>query len=406
MDTLQNSLRFLCDESRMLSGITVAYGTPSACESALYGRAQEVALDEAGRFVPHVRPLREDALFDLASLSKLFTAVLAMMLVERGKLSLTSPVARLDSRFAGLADVTVEDVLSFRACLQTPGRIDDAPTREEGLRRLFAVQRAPLPAVRIYSDINAMVIRYVIEAASGMAFADALRAYILMPAGLTRTYAVVPEHEKPNCVCYNYEHRIMNGAFILRTDTLPGVAHDPKAAFLSQGGHDLCGHAGLFSTRADMIRFAQSLLRGELIRRETLLSIGTNRTGRPNPDGTHRQYLGYLCFAKHPNQQLSEVPAWMGEGSVGLSGFTGNHLSIDPVRGRFVLFLGNRCHARLSHIAPLPQSLKAFGLSADGTGCAPWPDGRLVPSSVRYVHFKDERLHAPIAARMRALGWL
>ena len=403
---LQSNLRFLCDESRMLCGMAVAYGTPTQSETAHYGRAQEVTLDDAGRFIPCVRPLEADALCDLASLTKLFTAVLTMMLAERGRLSLDTPVAQLDSRFIHLTDVPVGDVLSFCACLQTPGRIDDAPTREEGLSRLFAVRRVPLPDVRIYSDINAMVIKYVVEAVSGMAFADALKSYIFTPAGLTETFAAVPEGDRHRCVCYNYEHRIMNGAHILRTDTLPGVPHDPKAAFLSQGGRDLCGHAGLFSTQRDMIRFAQALLAGDLVRRETLLSIGQNRTGRPNPDGTHRQYLGYLCFAKHPDQYLSEVPEWMGEGSIGLSGFTGNHLSLDPLRGRFVLFLGNRCHARLSHIAPRPESTLPYGLAGDGTGLYRWPDGHEVPSSVRYVHFKDARLHTPIAARMRELGWL
>ena len=76
------------------------------------------------------------------------------------------------------------------------------------------------------------------------------------------------------------------------------------------------------------------------------------------------------------------------------------------MRGRFVLFLGNRCHARLSHIAPRPASTLPYGLAEDGTGLYRWPDGHKVPSSVRYVHFKDARLHAPIAARMRELGWL
>lgn len=406
MDTLETNLRFLCDESRMLSGISVAYGTPTQSECARYGRAQEVMLDGEGRFVPCVRLLEDDALYDLASLTKLFAAVLTMQLVERDRLRLDDPVGRIDKRFVHLTDVPVFDVLSFRASLQTPGRIDDAPTREEGLRRLFDVACAPLPAVRIYSDINGMVIKYVIEAASGMAFADALQAYILSPAGMKRTYAVVPEREKPRCLCYNYEHRIMRGEHILRTCTPPGTAHDPKAAFLSQGGRDLCGHAGLFASRADMVRFAQALLGGELLRRDSLLEIGKNRTGRKNPDGTHRQYLGFLCFSKHPNQVLSEVPAWMGEQSIGMSGFTGNHLSIDPIRERFVLFLGNRCHARLSHIAPTPASFAEYGLAEDGTGLYRWPDGRAVPSSARYVHFKDTRLHAPIEARMRALGWL
>ena len=86
MDMLAQNLRFLCDESRMLSGMAVAYGTPTQSETARYGRAQEVALDEAGCFVPCVRPLEANALCDLASLTKLFTAVLTMMLVEQGRL--------------------------------------------------------------------------------------------------------------------------------------------------------------------------------------------------------------------------------------------------------------------------------------------------------------------------------
>ena len=192
MDSLLDNMRFLCDEAQMLCGICVAYGTPTQSESALYGCARR--LERRGTaFIPSTQPLAADSLCDLASLTKLFTAVLTMMLVERGRLALDAPVARLDPRFEHLANVTVRDVLSFRACLQTPGRIDDAPTREEGLARLFAVRRVPLPAVRIYSDINAMVIKYVIEAASGMAFADALRTMILSPADMRETYAIVPE---------------------------------------------------------------------------------------------------------------------------------------------------------------------------------------------------------------------
>lgn len=403
---LQENMRFLCDDSRMLSGICVAYGTKDAHESALYGASCQLSLGPGG-FSPDSRPLKMNSLFDLASLTKLFTATLTMMLVERGKLRLDECVGEIDPRFVHLRDVSVFDVLSFRACLRTPGRIDDAPTREEALCRLFCAQRVPAPAVRLYSDINAMVVKYIVEARSGMTFSDAIRELILLPSGMQNTYAFVPESERSRCVCYNYEHRIQRSRWILRADTPPGAPHDPKALLLSMGGRDLCGHAGLFSTCEDMTRFARALLSGELIRLDSLRAIGQNRTGIPHGDGTYRQYLGFLCFSKHPHQHLSEVPEWMGENSVGLSGFTGNHLSLDPDRGRFVLFLGNRCHGRVSSILPAQgKTLGDYGLSEDGTGLVRWPDGRLVPSSARYVYFKDARLHAPIAGRMHELGWL
>ena len=406
MQHLLDNMRFLCDETRMLSGLTVVYGTGRESESALYGRAQEVTLDN-GRFLPCERPLQENSIFDLASLTKLFTSVTTMALVERGMLRLDERIGEIDARFAHLRDVTVFDTLCYRVCLQTPGRIDDAPSREEGLRRLLDVRVAPSPAVRIYSDINAMVIKYVIEAKTGLPFYGALCRYILAPAGMRETFAAVPEDEKQRCVCYNYEHRIAGDRYILRTDTPPGTPHDPKALLLSEGGRDLCGHAGLFSTRQDMARFAQALLQSELISRASLREIATDRTLRRNADGTYRQPLGFLCFTRHPEQRLSEVPAYMGAHALGISGFTGNHLALDPELGCFEVFLGNRCHARVSHITP-PEgvSLSHYGLDEKGAGLVPWPDGRRVPTSAKYVYLKDACLHEPIAQRMRDLGWL
>ena len=79
-EQLEANMRFLCDESRMLTGVTVAYGTPIHSEWAQYGRAQELTLAENG-FLPAVRPLDPDTIYDLASLTKLFTAVVTLALV-------------------------------------------------------------------------------------------------------------------------------------------------------------------------------------------------------------------------------------------------------------------------------------------------------------------------------------
>ena len=86
---------------------------------------------------------------------------------------------------------------------------------------------------------------------------------------------------------------------------------------------------------------------------------------------------------------------------------SGNHLVIDAEQGVFSLFLGNRCHARVSHITPPEgKALTDYGLDERGVGRIVWPDGHAAPSSAKYVYFKDACLHVPIAARMRALGWL
>ena len=191
-ERLKANMRFLCDESRMLTGVTVAYGTPVHSEWTQYGRAQELTRTGSG-FLPAVRPLQPDTIYDLASLTKLLTAVVTLALVESGRLSLDEWVGQIDPRFAGLRHVTVGDVLGFRVSLQTPGRIDAAPSREAGLRRLFAMSVCPTPAIRVYSDMNAMAIKYIIEAKTGMSLFEAIRTWILSPAGMQETFAVVPE---------------------------------------------------------------------------------------------------------------------------------------------------------------------------------------------------------------------
>lgn len=406
MQTLLSNMRYLCDEARMLTGLTVAYGTSHYSEYALYGRAQEAVL-EGGSFVSRRHPLEENSVFDLASLTKLICGVMAMILEERGMLSFDETVGSIDPRFENLRDTTVFDVLCYRACLQTPGRIDTAADREEGLRRLFAVKPAALPAVRIYSDINAMVIKYVIEAKTGLPLYDALKTTIFDPAGMAETWVAVPDSQVHRCVNYNYEHRIVRDAYTLRTDVFPGTPHDPKAKLLCDGGRDLCGHAGLFSTRQDMVRFCHALLGGRLLSRDALIRMGTNRTGQYNADGTYRQPMGFLCFTKHPLQRLSEVPAHMGAHGFGVSGFTGNHLVLDPEKDTFTLFLGNRCHMRVSHITPPEdRELSSYGLDERGAGLIRWSDGRMLPTSAKYVYLKDACLHEPIVQRMHDLGWL
>lgn len=403
MPTLLDNIRTLCDETRMLACLTASYGTAAWCETVRYGRAQET--DAAGR--PCERPLREDTLFDLASLTKLFTGVMVMMLVERGRVSLDETIRGIDPRFVHLGETTLGDTLCFLANLQTQGRIDQAESREEGLKLLFGIRREETAPVRIYSDMNAMVCKYVVEARTGMAFADALRRYIFDPLGLHDTTPSVGIMDAARCVAYNREHQVLRGSYLLREDLVPGRVNDPKAKVLSPAGEDLCGHAGLFSTAGDMARLCQGLLSGALIRRETLCLMGQNRTGRANADGTHRQYMGYMCFAKHPNQRLSELPSWMPEGAMGLSGFTGNHLAIDPIGGTFLVYLGNRCHNRVSRVVLREgERFEDLGLAADGTGFVHWPDGRAVPCSAEYVRLKDRMLHRPVADRLRERGML
>jgi CubicO group peptidase (beta-lactamase class C family) len=401
-----DSISDLVEHMRMLTGVAAAYGTKDVFDKASIGNIQEVAWVD-GAFVPCVRPIREDTLYDLASLTKLFTLISVMQLIERGRLSFKDSVGKIDPRFSHLKQASIRDVLCYEAVLKTPQRIDEQPDREAALKQVFATEVSPVEPARLYSDMNALVLKYVVEAAGGMNFFEYIQQNILTPAGMTETYARIPPERIKDCACYNYEYRILKDKYVLRTDAPIGTPHDPKARILSDKGRDLCGHAGLFSTLNDMVRLSQAFLSQKLLSMESLLEIGVNRTGRISADGSYRQYLGYLCFVKSPAQRFSEVPQWMGSRAFGLSGFTGNHIAIDPEAGVFDLFLGNRCHNRVSVIQPPDgKDIACYGLTPEGEGVVEWTDGRKVRSSYLYIHQKDKKLHGPIREHMKELGWL
>lgn len=379
-------------EQRMLTGLTVVYGNQTAYSHARVGCAREVRLTGAG-FVDDKQALTSDTLYDLASLTKLFTAVSVLQLVEQGHLRLTDRIGHVDARFPALSDTTVEEVLTYHAVLRTPERVDEQPDAERAEQQVFAIKRARETPERLYSDMNGLLLGVVVEQVSGLPYDELLKQSILAPAGMNSTFAPVPPDRLTDCVDYNHEHRVINGEYQVLSTQPPGQPHDPKARLLAQGGR-LCGHAGLFSTADDMARFAQALLSGKLLKRQSLMQMGVNRTGYNDQRG-YRQYLGCLCFAKSPVQRLSELPSWMGTHAIGMSGYTGNHFALDPDQGVFDVFLGNRCHNRVSRILPERQAGE-LGLPEDGAGDVIWPDGRRVASSYHYIYKKDDMLHKPV----------
>ena len=390
---LQDAIGFFTDETHILAGMSVACGTAGCAVTALGGVA-----DAAGT------PLAEDSIFDLASLTKLMTGMLVLRLREEGLLALDAPVTRYAPQFAALGQVTVEQVLGFQPGLVTPERVDAQQDAAQARRMLFAIRPVPLGEGRAYSDMHAMVLRYVAEGAAGEGYMPLLRRHILAPLGMDSTFCRVPDGLRGRCVHYEREHRIERENWILREGPAPGVPHDPKARLLNPDGDECPGHAGLFSTRGDMVRFCQGVLRGDVLPRRVLREMARNRTGRPLPGGGWTQHLGWQCFVKHPEQYHSEIPVYEGPEAFGCAGFTGNHLSIDPERGIFALYLGNRVLNRLTVLLPEPgRSLTDYGLNPDGSGSLRWTDGERVWSSVGYVHQKDAHFHNEVAAVLSAL---
>jgi CubicO group peptidase (beta-lactamase class C family) len=175
---LMDSISDLVEHMHMLTGVAVAYGTKDDFRTASVGNIQEVAW-ENGAFEPCVRPVLKDTLYDLASLTKLFTLISIMQLITRGRLSLSDCVGIIDPRFSRLKQASVRDVLCYEAVLKTPLRIDEQPDREAALKQVFSTDVSPVEPARLYSDMNALVLKYIVEAAGGLPFFDYIHRYSL-----------------------------------------------------------------------------------------------------------------------------------------------------------------------------------------------------------------------------------
>ena len=383
-ERLEQGVAHLVNERRIISGIAVSYGDLNRGEAFCRGNLGEVRL-ENGAFVPDVVPMRCDSVFDLASVTKLFTCFAVLQLVERGKFRLDTPLCRIDRRFAHIADVTIGELLSFRPGLQTTARLDAVSSADEAEALLFDIRPGPAPVRKFYTDMGAMVLKHAVESAADQSFWEYLLDHIVRPLGMERTFAEVPaelHRATENC---NYERRIVNGSYCLDTACPPGTVHDPKARLFNTGRAAPCGHAGVFSSLNDMTLLARGLLGGALLSRNMLLEIGVNRTGGRLPDGSDSQYMGYLCYSKQPDQTFSEVPAYFGDRTIALNGFTGNHFSVDPVKNQFMILLANRIHNRATTVTGRANP-------EDKTETILWDDGKRYIVSQNFVYTKDQYL--------------
>jgi CubicO group peptidase (beta-lactamase class C family) len=122
---------------------------------------------------------------------------------------------------------------------------------------------------------------------------------------------------------------------------LRGQVHDPTARRM--GG--VAGHAGLFSTAADLARFARMLLQGGELDGVRVLStqaVATMTAAATPAALTERRSLGWDVDSPFSRARGQRYPL----GSFGHTGFTGCALWIDPFSRTFHVLLSNRVHPR------------------------------------------------------------
>jgi len=317
-------------------------------------------------------------IYDLASLTKVIgTTTAIMVLYDEGKVRLDEPVSSYIPAFSGglKNEVTVRHLLTHRSGLPAGRDLWRTARTAQAARDLVIGTPVYCKPGRCfeYSDLGADLLGMVAEAVSGQRLDQLLAERVFQPLGMTDTFFRPADSLK---------------ARIAPTEVTPprgypirGEVHDENAYAL--GG--IAGHAGLFSTAADLSIFAQMMLNGGQYNGVRIVGDSTVSLFTRRAAGTRA--LGWDTCDGHGGcgEHLSER-------AFGHTGYTGTSIWIDPDREMFVVLLTNRVHAaRAKRPAKVISDIRAD--LADAAAVAVTDD-------------PDHVLAMPVAFRAdRAIGW-
>lgn len=352
---LQSGLKEIIDnfvkESKITPGIILDFGTFKNRDTIICGNRQEVILKD-GVLIKEELPMEQDTIFDLASTSKIFTAVAILILEEEDLIDVFNPVRMYVPEFKNLGNTTIYDLLKFRVNVVTPKRVDSVKNKEEALEILYQAYPKDILLQNAYTDIGAMILRVLVEKVTDMKFDKFLETMIFRKCGMYNTYLNVPSYNLEKVANENYSSIILeNNMAITRYDNIPGSVHDPKANVIGHKYGVAPGHAGFFSNKDDMLKFAKSLINENLITHESLLSISDTETGFKDDD-KYTKFYGSLVYLKQPDPEFLSVYPPLSGRSFMSPGFAGTQLVVDPLN-KITLFVGApRLHNRIYQVHP------------------------------------------------------
>lgn len=198
------------------------------------------------------KPATVQTSYNLASVTKSFTAEAVLMLAERGKIRLDDPLSvyRPDLPHAG--EVTIRQMLQQTSCLpdvgQTPESIAALNADSTGEKALASAFAAPLwcsPGRRfVYANANFLTLGKVVERVSGMRLDEFFRRNVFQPVGITRF------HFGPDAASAK-PYILSRRRGMIATNPYPYAAEG--------------GAGALFMTAADVARFDAALIKGRYL---------------------------------------------------------------------------------------------------------------------------------------------
>ncbi len=279
-------------------------------------------------------PSPDSTLWDLASLTKVVgTTGAVMRLVESGKVDLDLPVERYLPRFQGpgKSAVTVRMLLNHTSGLRSYLPFFQlARTRDSAITLLYRepLRRTP-GALPEYSDLNFLLLGLLVERVTGDPLEQFVTREVLRPAGLVHTLYRPPDSLR--------QRTAPTGRW--RGHPVCCEVNDQNA--VRMGG--VAGHAGLFSTGADLARFARLWLNRGLLDGQRVFTAAIVDTFLSTAQGKGDRLLGW----ERPDPANRDDSAYghlLSPTAYGHTGWTGTLLWIDPRQNLFLVLLTNRSY--------------------------------------------------------------
>ncbi len=319
--------------------------------------------------VPAPEPLDEQTVFDAASLTKpVVTATLVQLLRERGRLDMEAPLQRYLPDCGGpeKAAITLRQLLTHTSGLPPtlPGNGAGNWSGNADAQRIacgLPLEAAPGTHFR-YSDVNFILLGLVVARQSGQPLERFAEEALFRPLGMTDSGYLPLRRLDAQRIAPTEREPEPDGP------PLRGAVHDPTAR--KMGG--VSGNAGLFTTAADLARFARMLLAGGLTPDGRRLlspeSVALLTTAQTPPALAEQRSLGWDVSTPYSRPRGTLYSST----SFGHTGFTGCVLWIDPASRSFYVLLSNRVHpGPPGNILPLYGQLGTLAARAAGVSSSP-----------------------------------
>jgi CubicO group peptidase (beta-lactamase class C family) len=240
------------------------------------------------------QPVTPQTQFFTASLSKSFTALAVMQLVEGGRIDLNAPVQRYLPEFT-LAEPAISSQITIRHLLnQTSGladagfpsyRLPQPATLAERIDSLHAARLVAPPGTAFhYTDPNYQVLARVVEVVSDQPFSAYLQAHVFTPLQMTRTFNSITSGE-----AHQQAEHLAQGHL---------VAYGLPVAWAEMPGF-LAGSGGVISTAEDMAHYLIMQANGGRFKEASLLSPESIALMHTPPQNLDSDYaMGWFVTTK------------------------------------------------------------------------------------------------------------